>query len=101
DHGGDEFDGPGCFTRSRPGRAAVERGPGQVSEFDFRTLQSGVIAEVPPSIPGEHAVFATLSRAQPKLPSSAGPDRKHPHENRTTAEGVGTNPSNHPCGDPQ
>src|SRR5262249_47081157 len=49
----------------------------------------------------EASMRSTLSRTQPKLPSGAGADRKYPHENRTTAEGVGTNPSNHPCRDPQ
>src|SRR5215831_14722954 len=91
-HRSNEFYRPGFFARPRQGRAAGERVIGKVSEFDFRALQSGAIAEVPPPIPDEPAISATLPRTQSKLPSGAGPDRKHPYENGTTAEGIGSDP---------
>ena len=37
-----------------------------------------------------------LSRAQPKLPSGAGPAGRRPHQNGTAAAGSGANPANHP-----
>src|SRR5215831_280988 len=71
-HRSNEFYRPGFFARPRQGRAAGERVIGKVSEFDFRALQSGAIAEVPPPIPDEPAISATLPRTQSKLPSGAG-----------------------------
>ena len=98
---GDEFRRPRCLIRSQRDRTDFKRDIGQISEFDFGALQSGAVAEVPRPLCGEPALVAPVPRAQPKLPSGAGPTRTRAHQNGTAAAGIGVNPSNHPCRNPQ